>query len=345
LNPSLSAKLAKVKGYASAFWIDRMSVIDNVTTILTQARLQSQQSGNKVMAALVVYDLPNRDCAAAASNGEIPCADAACAVGINTYKTQYIDKLVNVLKQFPDLVIVAIVEPDSLPNLATNLATPKCTQAKTAYITGVAYAIQQLSTLSNVNIYVDAAHGGWLGWDTGRAEAVSVFSQVLNLAGGASKIRGFSTNVAGYQPLGSMTSTDDPCSLAGQYNFATNEVKYVSMLDASFNAVGITGMRYIIDTGRNGVTNSRASCSNWCNIKNAGLGMPPTSNTASSGLTNIDAYFWVKPPGESDGTSNTAAPRYDFHCGSADSRIPAPEAGVWFSEAFVSMALNANPAL
>jgi hypothetical protein len=46
LNPSLSAKLAKVKGYASAFWIDRMSVIDNVTTILTQARIQSQQSGN-----------------------------------------------------------------------------------------------------------------------------------------------------------------------------------------------------------------------------------------------------------------------------------------------------------
>lgn len=345
LNPSMSTKLAKVKGFASAFWVDRMSVVDNVTTILTQARMQATASGNKVMAAIVVYDLPARDCAAAASNGEISCADDTCADGINTYKTQYIDKLVNVLKQFPDLEIVAIVEPDSLPNLATNLATPKCTLAKTAYITGVSYAIQQLSTMSNVYIYVDAAHGGWLGWDSGRAAAVSVFSQVLTLAGGASKIRGFATNVANYQPLGSMTSTDDPCSLAGQYNFAINEVKYVSMLDASLTAAGITGMHYIIDTGRNGVPNSRTSCSNWCNIKNAGLGVPPTSDTASSGLTNIDAYFWVKPPGESDGTSDTSAVRYDYHCGSADSMIPAPEAGNWFSTAFVALATNANPAL
>lgn len=46
--------------------------------MLTQARLQATKSGKKVMAALVVYDLPARDCAALASNGEIPCADAEC---------------------------------------------------------------------------------------------------------------------------------------------------------------------------------------------------------------------------------------------------------------------------
>lgn len=38
------------------------------------------------IAALVIYDLPGRDCAAKASNGEL-------AVGeINIYKTQYIDR-------------------------------------------------------------------------------------------------------------------------------------------------------------------------------------------------------------------------------------------------------------
>lgn len=189
------------------------------------------------MAALVVYDLPARDCAAAASNGEIQCADATCAAvssinqilkianaqqGINTYKTQYIDEIVKVLKNFPDLTIVTIVEPDSLPNLATNLGVPKCTLAQTAYITGVSYAIAQLSAIPydsitflllvflicicrNVHIYVDAAHGGWLGWQSGLTAAVSVFNQVLTLAGGASKIRGFATNTANYQPLGSMT--------------------------------------------------------------------------------------------------------------------------------------------
>jgi len=295
--------------------------------------------------AIVVYDLPNRDCAAAASNGEIACADATCAAGINTYKTQYIDPLVAVLSAFPDLTIVTVVEPDSLPNLATNLGVAKCTQAQTAYINGVAYAVQQLSTLSNVHIYVDAAHGGWLGWQQNLNSAVTIFQQVLTLAGGASKIRGFSTNVANYQPLGSTTSTDDPCNLASQYNFAINEVKYVSLLNATLVAAGLSGMHYIIDTGRNGVPNSRTDCSNWCNIKNAGLGVPPTTNTASSGLTNIDAYFWVKPPGESDGTSDATSPRYDYHCSSVDSAIPAPEAGNWFSSEFVALATNASPSL
>jgi cellulose 1,4-beta-cellobiosidase len=184
-----------------------------------------------------------------------------------------------------------------------------------------------------------------LGWDDGRNKAVATFASVLAAAGGASKIRGFATNVANYQPLGSTTDTADPCHLSGQYNFAYNEVRYVSLLDASLAAAGITNMHYIIDTGRNGVPAARTDCSNWCNINHAGLGVRPTSNTASSGLSNIDAYFWVKPPGESDGTSNTAAPRYDPHCGSTDSVIPAPEAGNWFSSYFAMLTDNASPAL
>lgn len=40
----------------------------------------------------------------------------------------------------------------------------------------------------------------------------------------------------------------------------------------------------------------------------AGLGMRPTTNTGN-GL--IDSIVWVKPPGESDGTSVTTAARYD----------------------------------
>jgi len=334
-----------MQGFASAFWIDRMSVIDNVTTILTQARMQATKSGNQVMVALVVYDLPQRDCAASASNGEIPCADANCVAGIATYKTDYIDEIINVLKAFPDLTIVTIVEPDSLPNLATNLNVPNCQTAQLAYITGVAYAIQQLSTLSNVHIYIDAAHGGWLGWATGLTSAVSVFKQVLTLAGDSAKIRGFATNVANYQPLGAMTDTADPCNLASQFNFAINEVKYISLLDAALVSSDITGMHYITDTGRNGVINARSSCSNWCNINGAGIGMTPTANTAASGLSNIDAYFWVKPPGESDGTSDSSAARYDFHCGSVDSKVPAPEAGDWFSDYFVMLVTNAVPSL
>ena len=37
----------------------------------------------------------------------------------------------------------------------------------------------------------------------------------------------------------------------------------------------------------------------WCNNKGAGLGQRPTVDPKAG----IDAYYWVKPPGESDGSS------------------------------------------
>merc|ERR1712151_145992 len=78
----------------------------------------------------------------------------------------------------------------------------------------------------------------------------------------------------------------------------------------------------IIDTGRNGVDNMRSDCAHWCNIRGAGIGHVPTSRTANSSI--VDAYFWLKTPGESDGCSQelpngAQCPRYDADCGSADS--------------------------
>jgi len=56
-------------------------------------------------------------------------------------------------------------------------------------------------------------------------------------------------------------------------------------------------------------------------------------------------FFWLKVPGESDGTSDTSSPRFDFHCRSQDSVVPAPEAGQWFADYFVSLCENAKPPL
>lgn len=58
------------------------------------------------------------------------------------------------------------------------------------------------------------------------------------MAGGVDKIRGFATNVANYQPLGSITSTDDPCHLKNQFNFAFDEVHYVNLLSQTFSSYG-----------------------------------------------------------------------------------------------------------
>lgn len=65
-----------------------------------------------------------------------------------------------------------------------------------------------------------------------------------------------------------------------------------STLDADFEP------KFIIDTGRNGVGDMRQSCSNWCNVRGAGVGLIPTTDTASP---MVDAYLWLKTPGESDG--------------------------------------------
>merc|ERR1719199_1636190 len=66
----------------------------------------------------------------------------------------------------------------------------------------------------------------------------------------------------------------------------------------------------------------------------------------------IDAYFWLKTPGESDGCTQelpdgTACPRFDTMCGSSDSigsssgEPRAPEAGHWFDYQVKQLAANA----
>jgi len=167
----------------------------------------------------------------------------------------------------------------------------------------------------------------------------------LDLAGGPQLIRGFATNTANYQALGSMSSTADPCKLVSQFNQAIDEVHYVDVLDKAMVAVGITGKGYLIDTSRNGVPNTRTLCANWCNIKGAGIGARPTANTAYLGSTKIDALHWAKVPGESDGISDSTAPRYDSMCSSADSVSGAPQAGQWFASYFLNLCQNAQPAL
>lgn len=193
-------------------------------------------------------------------------------------------------------------------------------------------------------MYLDIAHGGWLGWDNNLQKALPIYKEVLDNAGGAGIIRGFATNTANYQALGSASSSADPCNLKSQYNFAVDEIHYINLFEKAAQAHGLSDMYYITDTSRNGVSNERKDCANWCNINNSGLGMRPGADTSSLGAAKLDAVTWIKTPGESDGTTDTSG-RYDPKCRSADSKVPAPEAGQWFEDFFVMLVQNANPAL
>jgi cellulose 1,4-beta-cellobiosidase len=98
---------------------------------------------------------------------------------------------------------------------------------------------------------------------------------------------------------------------------------------------------FITDTGRSGrQPTGQQDWGHWCNVIGTGFGVRPTTNT---GLEVEDAFVWIKPGGECDGTSDTSAARYDFHCGLSDALQPAPEAGAWFQAYFEQLLTNANP--
>ncbi|HEY5479090.1 MAG TPA: glycoside hydrolase family 6 protein, partial [Gaiellaceae bacterium] len=105
---------------------------------------------------------------------------------------------------------------------------------------------------------------------------------------------------------------------------------------------------FVIDTGRNGQGpwdysskySTAAIAQDWCNPPGRGVGIPPTTNT---GNALVDAYLWIKVPGESDGSCNRSVvgSTTDPEWGG----IVDPAAGAWFPQQALQLAQLANPAL
>ncbi|KAG9226242.1 hypothetical protein CCMSSC00406_0005153 [Pleurotus cornucopiae] len=328
-DPTLKAKAAKVASVPNFTWFDVIAKVPTLGDYLSAASAKQASTGTKQLVQIVVYDLPDRDCAALASNGEFSIANN----GLNNYK-DYIDQIVAQVKKFPDVRIVAVIEPDSLANLVTNLNVQKCSGAQTAYKQGVTYAMQQLNAVG-VYMYLDAGHAGWLGWPANLTPAAQLFAQLYKDAGSPKFVRGLATNVANFNAL--RASSPDPIT-QGNQNY--DEIHYIEALAPALSSQGFPAS-FIVDQGRSGVQNIRQQWGDWCNVKGAGFGMRPTTNTGSS---LIDAVVWVKPGGECDGTTNTSSPRYDAHCGLSDAAPNAPEAGTWFQSYFETLVSAANPA-
>jgi cellulose 1,4-beta-cellobiosidase len=332
-SPADAALLRKVQSYPTAIWLDSLKSVATVSKTLDDALAKQKREGQPVVTVFAVYDLPERDCSATASNGELTIANG----GEKRYQKEFIDKIAAAFKGHAKQRIVAILEPDSLPNIATNLSVSKCAAAEQTYRHSVAYAVKTLS-MPHVALYLDAAHAGWLGWSKNREKIAKIFSEVLAEAGGPDKIRGFATNVSNYDSLtpGDLAKLEptDPCP---------DELTYVKVLDGSLTEVGITGKGFVIDTSRNGRAGIRTKAGSWCNVKGAGLGERPQASPAPL----VDAYLWIKPPGDADGGSDPSKPGFDENCGpkAPDSAQGAPPAGGWFGKYFIELAKNANPPL
>lgn len=189
---------------------------------------------------MVVYDLPDRDCAAAASNGEWAIANGGAA----NYKS-YIDAIRKHIIEYSDIRTILVIEPDSLANMVTNMNVQKCSGAATTYKELTIYALKQLN-LPNVAMYLDAGHAGWLGWPANIQPAADLFAGIYRDAGKPASVRGLATNVANYN---AWSIASPPAYTTPNQNY--DEKHYVEAFSPLLNAAGFPA-HFITDTGRNG---------------------------------------------------------------------------------------------
>ncbi|MBB5803545.1 cellulose 1,4-beta-cellobiosidase [Saccharothrix ecbatanensis] len=417
VNPQWSRQAAaepggsRIANQPTGVWMDRISAITGngspttgsmgLVDHLNEAEKQrAARADGQLVVQVVVYNLPGRDCAALASNGELKADE------IGRYKTEYIDKIAEIVARpaYSKLRVVSVIEIDSLPNLVTNVsprptATPECDTMKQNgnYIEGVSYALGKLGAIGNVYNYIDAAHHGWIGWGDDNPQydnfyaSAKLFATLLGKNGATKdKIHGFITNTANYSPLEEPFWTVDdyvggrPVKEASKWvdwNDFNGEVGFATAFRTELVKQGFdSGIGMLIDTSRNGwggpnrptakstsgdpttyVNESRIDRrhqkGNWCNQSGAGLGERPKA----APKPGIDAYVWIKPPGESDGSAtlipNEEGKGFDRMCdptytgnirngnNMSGALANAPLSGHWFSGQFQELMRNAYPAL
>lgn len=129
----------------------------------------------------------------------------------------------------------------------------------------LAFAVDALSS-TGADIYIDAGHENWVGVEEMAQRLADV---------GIDKVRGFSLNVSAHYTTES-------------------EIAFAEKLRAELTTHGIDDAHYVIDTGRNG---AGPQDGDNCNPPGSRLGEPPQLFTGAS----LDAYLWIKNPGETDG--------------------------------------------
>lgn len=149
------------------------------------------------------------------------------------------------------------------------------------------YAVQTLHAKGGIAVYLDAGHPAW-------KSAATMASRLASA--NVALAQGFSLNVSNFR------ATSDNVAYGQQISQLTG------------------GKHFIVDTGRNGV--GPTADGQWCNPAGRALGERPTTVT---GIANVDAFLWIKTPGESDGACSGN-----------------PAAGAWMPEYALGLAQRAS---
>ena len=180
-----------------------------------------------------------------------------------------------------------IVEPDAVAQVVAG-----CTRvAATERYALLAYAVDRLKRQPHTHVYLDAGNSAWIP-EAWRLAGALKSAGVVRADGVALNVSNFQTNAASLT-YGDLLSKD------------------------------LGGKHYVIDTSRNGNGPNAAAAGTdaWCNPPGRALGTPPTIRT---GNALLDAYLWIKRPGESDGSCRGG-----------------PAAGQWWPTYALELARNA----
>ncbi|MET9014486.1 glycoside hydrolase family 6 protein [Streptomyces olivaceoviridis] len=311
---------------------------------------------------LVAYNVPGRDCTQYSSGGAASSAAYrqwidAFAAGIGTSKA------------------VVVVEPDGAALLPEDCGptTDPTGELTAARIADLAYAVKTLKAKPRTVVYLDAGNVQWrpVGemaqrlLDAGVRHSDGFALNVSNTHPTDQNAR-YGTWIAKcmwYATEGPEEARGHAERCAGQYYSAAapndgtpgNAVSSTdpttwrwtdAWYDQNVGTPPADGLRhFVIDTSRNGLgawTPEPGKYTGdpevWCNAPGRGLGPRPTADT---GVPLVDAYLWIKIPGESDGsctrnTGGTIDPEYG---------VVDPPAGTWWPDQAHALARNAAPRL
>jgi endoglucanase len=339
-----------------------------------------EAAAERALPVLVAYDIPGRDCAQYSAGGALDQAD---------YEA-WIDGLANGIGTGKAIVVL---EPDALGNLPSNCGLSSAVYPFTddERYAELQYAVAALERHRGVSVYLDGTHSAW--------QSVGTITQRL-LEADVQDAQGFFLNVSNYQPTPELVDygtwisdciamvTDpanafynNPSACASQYYPATQSDFSTWDLTTQWYSqnmgTAVASTHFVVDTSRNGdgpdsmqqyaaapydqpssVIAALAS-GNWCNPPGSGLGLRPTTDT---GVPLLDAFLWVKTPGQSDGQCDAAGGvrSWDYSdytqpawptTASAQSlfdplwALDDPAAGDWFPQQALQLAQLATPAL
>ena len=365
-DPQLAAAMELVKTQSTSIWVadvekpcgveggGQFNLVDHIVSALGVTHEAPMTM------TLTIYNIPGREFGSRAGGaGDFDLS----AQGELGYR-KFIDTVAALMASAPEIRFVVLLEPHTLAKLADQAVSrnPASDSAPAVfeqyYKDNLAYAIGRLSQGSNIYTYLDVSTPEWVDSISKKSALMNIANEVLELAGqfgGAvePQVEGFVANTLNY------IAYEEPF-IDDVYRSEVSRLSVVGYIDSLRNEAAVfpsLPTSFIVDSSRNGwgrpdrpneigygkeyLLDNRGSQNSWCNLKMAGMGQFPTANPDMD-RSYIQAFYWFKPPGESDG--DEIEDEY-YGCASEAAMPAPPSGGQWFEAHFIQLINYAWPRL